>query len=189
MAGRRRDAYRVDMTSDVRPTGPMAVLRPLSSPRTWQATSHVVAGMFLGAATGAVIWLAGLLWWAAVLSLVEGPTGFWLLPVVYAAAAVLGPVAVPPAVRFLSALQRERFRALRGVEIAAPAYDPGTGWRRILRPWTAGSTWRQLAYHLLAPLLGVLGGMTVVFCWSALLLAALWTDRISGPWYALTLVG
>jgi signal transduction histidine kinase len=140
----------------------MAVLRPLVSPRTWQATFHVVAGMFLGATTGAVIWLVGLVWWAAVYSLVEGPTGRWLLPALYVLVAV-------------------RFRALLGVEIAAPKLDHGTGWRRIFRPWTTGSTWRQLAYHLLAPLLGGLGGAVVVLCWSAPLLTALWSDVVSGP--------
>jgi signal transduction histidine kinase len=167
----------------------MAVLRPLSSPRAWQATFHVVAGMFLGATTGAVIWFVGVLWGTAVLSLVEGPTGHWLLPVLYVVVAVLGPAALPPLVRFFSVLQRERFRALLGVEIAAPKHDPGVGWRRIVRPWTVGSTWRQLAYHLLAPLLGGLSGLVVVLCWAAPLLAALWDDKASGPWYVLWLGG
>src|SRR6266508_860366 len=121
-----------DAMTDARATGPLALLRPLSSPRTWRATFHVVAGMFLGATTGTVIWLVGVLWWAAVVSLVEGPTGHWLLPVLYVVVAVLGPLALLPCVRFLSALQRERFRALLGVEIAAPKHDPGTGWHRIL---------------------------------------------------------
>jgi signal transduction histidine kinase len=167
----------------------MAVLRPLSSPRTWQATFHVVAGLFLGATTGAVICFVGLLWLAALLSLVEGPTGHWMLPVLYVVVAVLGPLTLPPCVRFLSALQRERFRALLGVEIAAPKHDPGTGWRRLFRPWTAGPTWRQLAYHLLTPLLGGLGGLAVVLCWAAPLLAVLWGDKVSRPWYALWLGG
>jgi signal transduction histidine kinase len=163
----------------------MAVLRPLSSPRTWQATFHVVAGMFLGATTGAVIWLVGVLWWAAGWSLVDGPTGHWMLPVLYVAVAVLAPLAAPPCARFYSALQRERFRALLGVEIVVPKHDPGTGWRRTVRPFTAGSTWRQLAYHLLAPLLGGLGGAIVVLCWAAPVLALLWADSVSGPWYPL----
>jgi signal transduction histidine kinase len=173
--------------TDVRPTGPMAVLRPLSSPRTWQATFHVVAGMFLGVTTGTVIWSVGVLWWASVLSLVEGPTGHWSLLVLYMVVAVLGPAALPPLTRFFSALQRERFRALLGVEIAAPRHDPGSSWRRIYRPWADGSTWRQLAYHLLVPLLGGLGGVIVVLCWTALLLAALWADKVSGSWHALWL--
>jgi len=177
------------MTSDAWRAGPVAVLRPLASPRAWQATFHVVAGMFLGATTGAVLWLVGLLWSAAVISLAKGPTGHWLLPVLYVVAAVLGPLSLLPCVRFFSALQRERFRAVLGVEIAAPRPDPSIGWRRILRPWTAGSTWRQLAYHLLAPLLGGLGGVVVVLCWSGLPLAALWGDGVSGPTYVLWLGG
>ncbi|MFG1918026.1 histidine kinase [Micromonospora sp. NPDC048898] len=171
--------------TDERATGPLAVLRPLSSPRTWQATFHVVAGMFLAASTGTVLWLVGVLWWAAVASLVEGPTGHRLLAVVYVVVAVLSPLALPPFAWLFSALQRERFRALLGVDIAAPKRDPGTGWHRIYQPWSVGTTWRQLAYHLLAPLLGGLGGVIVVFCWSALPLAALWAERVSGVGHGL----
>ncbi|HEX8631014.1 MAG TPA: histidine kinase [Catenuloplanes sp.] len=171
--------------TDRRPIGPMVVFRALSSPRTWQATFHVTAGAFLGATTGAVIWLVGVVWWAAVQSLVEGPTGDRLLPVLYVLVAALGPVTLLPCVRFFSALQRERFRALLGVGIAAPRHEPGAGWRRFLRPWTAGSSWRQLGYHLLAPLLGGLGGALVLFCWSAPLLAALWAGPVSGWAYVL----
>ncbi|MEV6601107.1 histidine kinase [Actinoplanes sp. NPDC051346] len=158
----------------------MIVLRSLSSPEAWRATFHVVAGMLFSAATGAVIWLVGLLWWAAVASLVEGPTGHWTLPVLYAAVAVSGPLAMLGCVRFLSAMQRERFRAVLGLDIAAPRPDPGTGWHRILHPWTTGTAWRQFAYHLLAPLLGGLGGVVVVLCWSAPVLAALSADRLAG---------
>jgi signal transduction histidine kinase len=167
-----------------RPPGPVAVLRALSSPRAWRATFHVVAGMFLAGTTGAMIWLLGLLWWAAVVSLVEGPTGARLLLVLYVGVAVLVPLVLLPCVRFLSALQRERFRAVLGIEILAPKHDPGTGWNRMLRPWTAGPAWRQLAYHLLAPLLGGLGGVLVVLCWAAPVLAALPSGLVSGAGYA-----
>jgi signal transduction histidine kinase len=167
----------------------MGLLRPLSAARTWQTTFHVVAGVFLGAMTGAVIWSVGVLWAAAVVSLVEGPTGDWILPVFYVLAAVLGPVALLPFMRFFSALQRERFRALLGVEIAAPRSDLGTGWRRIFRPWSDAATWRQFAYHLTAPLLGGLGGLLVLLCWSELLLVSLWTDRVSGPWFVAAVSG
>ncbi|RZU52362.1 signal transduction histidine kinase [Krasilnikovia cinnamomea] len=152
---------------------PLAAVRALASPHAWRATFHLMAGMFLGATTAATVWLLAVLCSAAVASLVQGPTGDRLLAVLYVFVAVLVPLVLLPCVRFLSALQRERFRALLAVEIAAPRHDPGTGWLRLLRPWTAGSSWRQLAYHLLAPLLGVLGGAVVVLCWSAPVLAAL----------------
>src|SRR4051794_6778873 len=160
--------------TDARRGGPMAVVRALSAPRTWQATFHLVTGMFLGAAAGAVLAAVGALWWAAVDSLATGPTGHPVLPVVYVLAATAAPVAVLQAVRFASVLQRERFRALLGVEIPAPPWATGTGWRRLVRPWRAGSTWRQLTYHLLAAVLGLLGGIAVILCWAAPLLAALW---------------
>ncbi|GIH03510.1 hypothetical protein Rhe02_15770 [Rhizocola hellebori] len=159
----------------------MTPVRALASPWAWQATFHVVAGMFLSVTTGAVICSAAVLWWAAVLSLAEGPTGSWMLRVLYVVVAVVVPLAVPSCVRFFSALQRERFRALLGVDIAAPKYGPGTGWRRSVRLWTASGMWRQLVYHLLAPLLGGLGGVAVVLCWAAPLLAALWSESMSGP--------
>ncbi|WP_211304527.1 sensor histidine kinase [Umezawaea tangerina] len=178
-----------DARTDARTTGPLALLRPLSSHRTWQATFHAVAGMFLGAATGVVVVLLGVLWWAAVISLVQGANGHWLLTALYVVVALLAPLAVPPWVRFISALQRERFRALLGVEIAAPGHAPGSGWRSILRPWTTGATWRQLAYHLLTPLLGGLGGVVVLACWSAPVLLPLSVGTPSGPEYLLRFVG
>ena len=164
---------------------PVAALRSLVAPATWQATFHVLAGMFLGAAIGGVLWLLAVLWWAAGYSLVDGPTGHPLLTMLYAAAAVIGPLALLPCARFFGALQRERFRALAGVHIAAPKPEAGPGWARLLRPWATGASWRQLAYHVLAPVLTGLGGALVVLCWSALPLAALWGDRVSRGWYVL----
>jgi signal transduction histidine kinase len=162
--------------TDTRDDGPLVLLRSLTAPRSWQATFHVVTGMFLGGAVGAVLSLVGVLWWAAAFSLSTGPTGHPALPVVYTFAALAAPVAVLHAVRFASILQRERFRALLGVAIAAPPWVTGAGWRRLVRPWRAGSTWRQLAYHLLAAVLGPLGGTVVILCWAAPMLAALWAD-------------
>jgi signal transduction histidine kinase len=161
--------------------GPLTLVRSLSAPRTWQATFHLVTGMFLGGAGGAVLAMVGVLWWAAIASLLTGPTGHVLLPAVYLFAAVAAPLAVLHAVRFASVLQRERFRALLGVEIAAPARVADTGWRRLVRPWRTGSNWRQLAYHLLAAVLGPLGGGAVVLCWAAPVLATLWAAHMIGP--------
>jgi signal transduction histidine kinase len=166
--------------SDARePSGPLAVVRSLSAPRSWQATFHLVTGMFLGAAIGAVLAAVGVLWWAAVFSLVTGPTGHPLLPVVYTFTAVAAPVVVLDAIRFASVLQRERFRVLIGASIATPRWGKGSGLRRLVQPWTSGSTWRQLAYHLLAAVLGPLAGIVVILCWGAPILAALWADDMT----------
>jgi signal transduction histidine kinase len=177
-----------DAMTQTRDSGPMGLVRKLSSPRVWQATFHAVTGMLLGATTGVVIYVVGVLWWAAVYSLVEGPTGHRMLVVVYVFAAVGGPLVLPHCVRFLSALQRERFRALLGVEIAAPSLPAAHGWRRIIWPWTDASTWRQLGYHVLAPVLGGLGGLAVVLSWSAVVLSALWgyavSDGLRVLWFA-----
>jgi signal transduction histidine kinase len=154
----------------------LAAVRAVSAPRSWQATFHLIAGMFLGAAVGAVFAAVAALWWSAVYSLIDGPTGSALLPVVYALAALAAPVAVVESAHFASVLQRERFRAVLGVEIPAPARGAGTGWRRLVRPWRTGSTWRQLAYHVLAAVLAPLGAIAVVLCWAAPILAVLWAN-------------
>jgi len=177
--------------TDTRGGGPLALVRSLSAPRSWRATFHVVTGMFLGAAVGSVLSVVGVVWYSAVYSLVDGPTGHPVLPVIYTFAAFAAPVAVLQAVRFAAILQRERFRALLGVAIAAPPWVAGAGWRRFVRPWTAGSTWRQLAYHVLASVLGPLGGIVVIVCWAAPMLAALWADDMTatGPGRALWFAG
>jgi signal transduction histidine kinase len=164
------------MTDARRGGGLLAVVRPLAAPRSWQATFHLITGAFLGAAVGAVFAAVGVVWWSAVYSLVDGPTGHALLPVVYVFAALAAPLAVLQSAHFASVLQRERFRALLGVEIPPPPRAIGAGWRRLVRPWRAGSTWRQLAYHVLAAVLGPLAGIAVVLCWVAPILAALWAD-------------
>ena len=101
-----------------------------------------------------------------------------MLPVVYVIAAIAGPLVLPHVVRFLSALQRERFRALLGVEIAGPGRRAGhrlapdrRGRGRTGRPGGNSAT-------TCSPrVLGGLGGAAVVFCWSALVLAALWNEH------------
>jgi signal transduction histidine kinase len=45
-----------------------------------------------------------------------------------------------------------------------------------VREWRARSTWRQLAYHLLSPVIGTLGAALVLACWTALLAAVVSGD-------------
>jgi signal transduction histidine kinase len=156
--------------------GPGAVYRePMSwteTARDWRPTAHALAGLAAGALTGAL--LGGLVigWLAAVWSLVDGPTGPGELAWFYVLVLLTGPVLLLWGVQGLGALQRERFRAVLGIEIAAP---PGAGGGRLLlRPllaWRAPATWRQLGYHLLAMVGGTAGGLLVAACWSAPLLA------------------
>src|SRR4029450_8208090 len=123
-------------------------------------TVHALAGLAAGALTAAV--LGGLVvgWLAAIWSLIDGPTGGWELAWFYGVVPLAGPVLLLWATHGLGALQRRRFRAVLGVEIAAPprASDGGL-LLRPLRAWRAPATWRQLGYHLLAMTGGTAGGL------------------------------
>jgi signal transduction histidine kinase len=157
-------------------------LRALWSARSWRTTLHALLGLPLGIAGWVVIAGLGVGWAAALWSLIEGPTGARLLAVAYVLVVVGVPVVAPWCVRACSALQRLRFRAVLGVELPVPPPRARGGWPlRPLRPWGASATWRQLAYHLLALVIGGAGGALVAVCWLALPIAAgfavdLWAD-------------
>jgi signal transduction histidine kinase len=150
-------------------------LPALWSPRSWRATLHALLGAALGVGVGAVIAGLVLVWLAAVWSLAEGPTGARWLAVLFVVVAVAGPAAPPWCVQAFGAVQRARFRTVLGIEIAAPPRVAGSWPLRLVRPWRAPATWRQLGYHLLALVGGTAGGALVAICWSAVALA---------PWYA-----
>jgi signal transduction histidine kinase len=160
-----------------RPRGglPATALRALWSARSWRASLHALLGAPLG--VGAFAMIAGLVvvWAAAVWSLADGPTGARWLAVLYVVVALAGPVVLPWCVLAFGAVQRARFRAVLGVEVAAPPRVAGSWPRRLVRPLRASATWRQLAYHLLALAVGGAGGALVAACWTAVALA---------PWYA-----
>jgi signal transduction histidine kinase len=147
------------------------VLGALWSARSWRATIHALLGLPIGIGAGTVIAGLAVIWLAAVWSLVDGPTGGWALAVAYVVVAVAGPVLLPWCVRPFSGLQRARFRTVLGVEILPPPAVEGRWPLRLVRPWRAPATWRQLGYHLLAPVIGGVGGALVTICWSAVLLA------------------
>jgi signal transduction histidine kinase len=106
-----------------------------------------------------------------------------------------------------AAMQRARFRATLGLEIPPPAKAPDTWKLGLVRPWTSPSTWRQFSYHLLAVVVGIVGGAMVAMCWLAVVLAVvysgdLWSDGpgigfgvpilavamfLAAPWVARTL--
>jgi signal transduction histidine kinase len=140
--------------------------------RDWRPTVHALAGLGLGAVTGTLLGGLAMSWLAAALSLAEGPTGAWELVPFYVAVVLAGPVLLLWSVQGLGALQRARFRAVLGAEIADPPRAVGGIWP--LRPWRARATWRQLGYSLLAMTGGVAGGLLVAACWTAPLLALAW---------------
>jgi signal transduction histidine kinase len=159
-------------------------LGALWSARSWRTTLHALLGLPLGVAGGVVIAGLGLGWGAALWSLIEGPTGGRRLAVAYGLVVVAVPVVAPWCVRACGALQRRRFRAVLGLELPPPPRAPGAWPLRPLRQWGAAATWRQLAYHLLALVIGGAGGALVALCWLALPVAAgfavdLWVE--GGP--------
>ena len=145
----------------------------MKTARDWRPTAHAMAGLAAGALTAAVFGGLVIGWLAAVWSLIDGNTGAWELAWFYVVVILAGPVLLLWAVQGLGVLQRERFGAVLGVEIAAPPRAVG-GSSLLLRPlraWRAPATWRQLGYHLLAMTGGTAGGLLVAACWSAPVLA------------------
>ncbi|WP_236655392.1 sensor histidine kinase [Streptacidiphilus carbonis] len=139
------------------------VLRVLGGPVLlwgWQETGFIAAGVPLAVPTV----------WAAV-----------LMPKLLLIGAVLVLGVLLGLLPLLTRLQRSRFRALLGLDIPEiPGPDQPLRGRQRLRVLRAESTWRQLAYHLLAgPLVAafavlVLAGWTVglvlstVYAWTVL---------------------
>src|SRR5207344_2808125 len=138
----------------------------LWSAPAWRATGNALAAAGVGAVGGILLGGLVLIWGAAIVSLVHWPVGGWAHDAEYIAAVVAGPVLMLWAVQGLTALQRSRLRATLGLEI--PAGPPAAERRPWpVGPWLAAATWRQLGFHLLAILTGVIGGGLVAACWLA----------------------
>jgi signal transduction histidine kinase len=143
-----------------------ATVGALWSVPAWRATGNTLAAAGVAAVGGILLGGLALIWLAAVVSLVHWPVGGWAHAAAYMAVVVAGPVLVLWAVQGLAALQRSRLRATLGLEIPA---GPRAAERRPwpVGPWLAAATWRQLGFHLLAIVTGVLGGGLVAACWLA----------------------
>jgi hypothetical protein len=97
MAGGPGGGYRDPMTSvgtadERRPGALMTVLGALWSARTWRVTLHALVGLPIGVGAGAVIVGLVVVWFAAVWSLFDGPTGGWGLAVVDVVVAAASPI-------------------------------------------------------------------------------------------------
>jgi signal transduction histidine kinase len=158
----------------------VTAIRALWAPRTWRATAHVVAGLVLGLLVAAVLMVLVATWSAALISLLSRPTGGWALATLYALWTFGAPVPLLWLIRLAGRAQRARFRWLLGVDLPAPHRVPGNGPRRWVREWRAPATGRQLSYHVVALVVGVVGGGLVLACWTAAPLAVGW---VTGGWH------
>ncbi|GII58722.1 histidine kinase [Planotetraspora thailandica] len=145
---------------------------------TWLRTIHVATGLPITLAGGFVI--GGL----AVVSV----TFSWT---------VVAPLAGLPLLfmfaQVFTGLQRRRFAAYLGVEIP-PVLRPAerNPLKRLVRDARSKAVWRQVAYHVIAPVIGVAGFFAVVVAWAACLVAGVlavrtWAEGASG-WPGLLLV-
>jgi signal transduction histidine kinase len=123
-----------------------------------------MAALLVAAAGTALLGVIGVVWVAAIYSLVTG-AGDAAHVALYVVAAIVGPVAELWAVQGVTALQRSRLRIVAGTDIPAGSH---TGERRPwpIGPWLSASTWRQVAFHLLFLGIGTAAGVVAV-CWLA----------------------
>src|SRR6266487_4488718 len=159
--------YRDVMTSTDRTSRRVrAAVSALWSGPAWRATGNALAALLVAAVGFILLGGLALIWVAAIVSLIQWPVGGWALAAAYIAVVVVGPVLALWAVQGLTALQRSRLRATLGLDIPAGPRAPERGpWP--VGPWLAAATWRQLGFHLLAILTGVIGGGLVAACWLA----------------------
>ena len=159
--------YRDVMTSTDRTSRRVsAAVSALWSGPAWRATGNALAALLVGLVGGILLGGLVLICGAAIVSLLHWPVGGWAHATEYMAAVVAGPVLLLWAVQGLTALQRSRLRATLGLEIpAGPRGSERRPWP--VGPWLAAATWRQLGFHLLAIVTGVIGGGLVAACWLA----------------------
>jgi len=115
---------------------------PESPFTTGRSVRHLVAGAALGALAGSLLTVMAVLWFAAILSLLEGATGDALLVGTYVTAAFALPAAILWLAREFARVHRDRFRWSFSIDIPAPELT-----------WTSAG--RYLTYHLIALTLGV----------------------------------
>ena len=152
---------------------------------TWRAIKNALAGLLAGLAGGVLLGALGVIAWAALVSLVQGPGG-WEHAAVYVVVTVLVIVLLPWVVQGLALLQRSRIHATLGVEIPAPHRARArASW--LAGAWLDAATGRQLGYHLLAVLTGA-GFAVLAILFPVVPALARWTTR-TDEWLARKLLG
>jgi signal transduction histidine kinase len=178
MSGRAGLVYCDDVTSRI-PAAAAAPVCALWAERSWRATLAALAGLMIQVATGILV----LLWSVDLFTLATGPGTDPSTTAIYVVIAVIAPVPLAWWLGALSSVQRMRLAAILGVEIPAPPRGPGRWPVRALRAWRTAVAWRQLGYHLLSLVTGLLGGAVVAACWAAPLVVATYPGAVSarGP--------
>jgi signal transduction histidine kinase len=141
------------------------VVSSLWSAPARRAIRTLLAALLVAAVSTTLLGGLGIIWGAALYSLLNWPVGSGGHIVLYVAVVIAGPVLALWAVQGLTALQRSRFRAVAGVDISGGSRAADRKpWP--VGPWLAAATWRQLAFHLLSIGTGAAAGL-VVACWLA----------------------
>jgi hypothetical protein len=122
--------YREVMTSaDLTSRRVRAALGALWSAPTWRATGNALAASLVALVGGILLGGLGLIWWAAIDSLVDWPVGGWSHAALYIAVVMAGPVLVLWAVQGLTALQRSRLATTSCFRVR----QPGCRWSACCR--------------------------------------------------------
>jgi signal transduction histidine kinase len=164
-----------------------AALGALWAARSWRATLHALTGLMIEVVTAVLL----LLWLGDIVTLIDGPGSDQGNAAFYVVVAVIAPVPLLWWLGVLSAVQRVRFRTVLGVEIPQPPQAAGRWPWRLARAWGTAAAWRQLGYHLLAPVTGLVGGVLVAVCWSAPFVVATYPGAlpVAGPRLAVLAAG
>jgi signal transduction histidine kinase len=164
-----------------------AALGALWAARSWRATLHALTGLMIEVVTAVLL----LLWLGDIVTLIDGPGSDQGNAAFYVVVAAIAPVPLLWWLGVLSGVQRVRFRTVLGVEISQPPQAAGRWPWRLARAWGTAAAWRQLGYHLLAPVTGLAGGVLVAVCWSAPLVVATYPGAlpVAGPRLAVLAAG
>ncbi|WP_176728392.1 sensor histidine kinase [Planobispora rosea] len=147
-------------------TTPWDRIRAHWSARAWLRTFHVVTGLPIALLAASVLLvltaLSAVFVWTVVAPLVAVPLLLRAVPM-------------------FTRLQRARFAAFLEIEIPPPPRPPAdrNPLKRLVAAARARSTWRQFAYHLLAPLISGAGFAVVAGVWAGGLAAGTAAVRIS----------
>src|SRR5690348_3315369 len=133
-----------------------AVVTALWSPVTWRATRNALTGLLVAAITVVVLGLPCVVWGAALFSVTTYANNPWHIAL-YVATILFIPVVLPWLVLGQTALQRSRLHATLGLEFPHALRAASRGpWP--FGPWRAVATWRQLGYHVISLVTGLIGG-------------------------------